>query len=139
MKKVISISFTILIVIAMLHLSVAVHYCGEKFVASKVSLSGKLATCGMENCDNESTSEGNNLRSDCCNDMITYFGIDNNYDPSFSIVPEFYQYTSQVFIIPVSLSAISVYSLKSLYTNVNPPGILESTNVDLSDICVFRI
>jgi hypothetical protein len=139
MKKVFSIFFTILTVIAMLHLSIAVHYCGGKFAASKVSLSGRLATCRMENCDNESTSEGNNLKSDCCNDLIFYYGSDNNYDPSFSFVPEFYQYNTQVFNIPVSLPIISVYSLKTLYTNVNPPGISGSTNVDLSDICVFRI
>jgi hypothetical protein len=37
---------------AMLHLTVATHYCGE-VAASRISLSGKLASCGMEVADEQ--------------------------------------------------------------------------------------
>jgi len=39
---------------AILHLSVATHYCGGKIVASQISLSGKLASCGMEDDKSDS-------------------------------------------------------------------------------------
>ena len=32
----------------MFHISVATHYCGGQIAASRVTLTGKLASCGME-------------------------------------------------------------------------------------------
>jgi len=139
MKKVFSISLSVLMVVAMLHLSVATHYCGGKIAASTVSLSGKLATCGMECSEKGLPLPGTNFTKHCCDDIVTFCGIDSNYTPSFSFVPESYQYNFQVFAIPVALSVNSCTDLIPLYTNVSPPDELLSTNVDLSDICVFRI
>jgi hypothetical protein len=48
-KKIVSISLLFLTLTALLHLSIATHYCGGMKAASKISFSGKLATCGMEN------------------------------------------------------------------------------------------
>lgn len=125
---------------AVLHLSVATHYCGGKESAMKVSLSGKLADCGMEGSEKKlPLLPGTNLTKHCCNDVITFCGTDSNYAPSFSFVPESFQYNFQVFEIPAGLSINSCKDLIPSYTNVSPPGVLMSTNVDLSDICVFRI
>ena len=139
MKKVFSISLVLLMIAAMLHFSVAIHYCGGKDVASKVSLTGELANCGMEDSENELPLPGTNFANHCCDDVVTFCGIDSNYTPSFSVVPDSYQYNFQVFSIPTGSSVYSIAVLKSLYTNVSPPGALMSTSVDLSDICVFRI
>jgi len=140
MKKGISISLVFLMLTAMLHLTVATHFCGEKVAASTVSFSGKLATCGMVECsEKELPLSGTNFTKHCCNDIVTFCGIDSNYTPSFSFVPESYQYNFQVFSIPTGSPVYSIAVLKSLYTNVSPPGALMSTNVDLSDICIFRI
>lgn len=139
MKKVFSISLVLLMLTAMLHLSVATHYCGGKVAASKISLSGKPASCGMEGEEKDMPLPGTNLISHCCDDVVTFYGIDSNYTPSFSFVPDSYQNNFQVFAIPVGLSANSYKGLNSLYTSVSPPDELMSTSVDLSYICVFRI
>jgi hypothetical protein len=139
MKKGISISLVFLMLAAMFHFSVATHYCNGKVAASTVSLSGKLATCGMECSEKGLPLSGTNFTKHCCNDIVTFCGIDSNYTPSFSFVPEYYQYNFQHFSIPIGSPVYSMAVLKSLYTNVSPPGVLMSTSVDLSDICIFRI
>jgi len=123
----------------MLHLAVATHYCGGKVAASTVSLSGKLASCGMEGTEKDYPLPGTYLDIHCCDDIVTFCGIDSNYVPSFSFVPESYLYNFQVFAITVALSVNSYTGLIPLYTNVSPPDEMMSTSVDLSDICVFRI
>ena len=139
MKKGVSIAMVLLILTAMLNLSVATHYCGGKLVASKVSLTGKLANCGMEGSEKKLPLSGTNFTSHCCDDIVTYCGINNNYTPSFSFIPDSYQYNFHIFSIPTGASVHSLAVLKSLCTSTRPPGALMSTNVDLSDICVFRI
>jgi hypothetical protein len=139
MKKGFSISLVVLMLAAMLHISVAKHYCGGKETSSKVSLTGKLANCGMEGSEKKLPLPGTNYSKHCCDDLITYCGIDSNYTPSFSFVPESIQYNFQIFSIPADNPIYSIALLTSHYTNGYPPGGLMSTNVDLSDICVFRI
>ena len=139
MKKVISISLTILALIALLHFSVATHYCMGKIAATKISLSGELATCGMESDDNNQPQTGTHFISHCCDNVLVYCGINVNYFPSFSFVPESYNNNFQVFSLPASLTICSLTSSKSIYTSINPPGVSASNNVDLSAICVFRI
>jgi hypothetical protein len=138
-KKGFSISLVLLLLTAMLHLSVATHYCGGNVAALKVSLSGKLASCGMECSEKDFPLPGTHFITHCCEDVLTFYGIDSNYTPSFSVVPSSYQYNFQVFNIPVGLPVHSSEGLTSLYTNVSPPDALMSTSVDLSDICVLRI
>lgn len=139
MKKVFSISFTLLMLVTMMHFSVAIHYCQGKEFASKLSLTGKMASCGMEDNEKSLPLTGTNFAKHCCDDVVTYFGITNNYVPSYSFIPEFFLYNFQSFALPagfyVNYSAYLIHS----YTNESPPGMLMSTSVDLSDICVFRI
>ncbi len=123
----------------MLRFSVAIHYCQGKEFASKLSLTGQLASCGME--DNEMTlpQTGTNFAKHCCDDVVSYIGVNNNYVPSFSFIPEFFQYSFQSLALPSGFSVdCSSYKIHS-YTNESPPGALMSANVDLTDICVFRI
>ena len=139
MKKGVSISLVLLLLTAMLHLTIATHFCGGKVAASKVSLSGKLASCGMECAEKDFPLPGTHFITHCCDDVVTLFGVDSNYAPSFSFVPETFQNDFQVLAIPVALSVNSYTNLVPLYTNVSSPDELMSTSVDLSDICVFRI
>jgi hypothetical protein len=139
MKKGFSIFLSLLILTAFLHLSVATHYCGGKEVASVVSLTGKLASCDLECSEMESTHTGISISKHCCNDIVTFFGINNNYEPSFSFVKESFQNSFPILTFTGVLSVNTFSDLISLYTNVIPPGALIYANVDLSDICVFRI
>lgn len=124
--------------VAVLHFSVATHYCGGIEAASKVSLTGKLAECGMEKSIDVPLS-GTNFSRHCCDNYIYFCGIDSNYAPSFSFVPDSYQDNYQILAIPVKLSVNSGIDLIPLYTDTSPSGAFGSTSVDLSDICVFRI
>jgi hypothetical protein len=126
-------------VAAMLHISVAMHYCGGKEVATTVSLTGKLASCDMTCSKEEIPLQGTNFTNHCCDDIVTFCGISTNYSPTYSFIPESFQYNFQVLAIPVELTAKSQTDQNLLYTSVSPPGALMSTNVDLSNICVFRI
>lgn len=124
---------------ALLHFSVATHFCSGNQVASIVSLTGKLATCGMEDNDHDLPATGIIIKSHCCDNIVTFFGITNSYFPSFSFVPESLQHTIQIFSIPASQSFSLAESNKSTYTSVSPPGPSVSNCVDIKAICVFRI
>jgi len=139
MKKALSISLSLLMLLAVLHISVATHYCGGHVAASKISLSGKLATCGMEDDDIDLPQTGPSYHTHCCDNVLTFCGINNNYFPSFNFIPETHNNDFQIFSIPVSLTINSISSFKIINTSVNPPGPTEIKSVDLSAICVYRI
>jgi hypothetical protein len=139
MKKGLSIFLSLLMLTAVMHLSVATHYCRGEKAGSRVSLTGKLADCGMEASENKFPLPGTSFTRHCCDDIVTFCGTDNNYTPSFSFIPESYQYNFQFLALTVGLSVNSKADLIPSFTNESAPGVLMSTNVDLSDICVFRI
>jgi hypothetical protein len=139
MKKVISISLTLLMLIALLHFSVATHYCMGKMAASRISFSGALANCGMENDETELPQTGSYFTTHCCDNVITICGINSTYFPSFSFIPESYNNDFQVFTLPSSMTFCPVALYIPMNTSVNPPGVSTANNVDLTSICVFRI
>lgn len=139
MKRGTSIALVLLMIAATLHFSVATHYCGGKIAASKVSLTGKLANCGMESSEKELPLSGLYFSKHCCDDVLISIITDNNYIPSFSIVQNSFQHNFQISGVPAGYPVHSVAVSKSIYTNTSPPGVMMFTNVDLSDICVFRI
>ena len=140
MKKFLSISFSLLIMLSVMHITIARHYCGSKnFTSEKVSVSGELASCGMNGSDENSTLPGKHFSSHCCDDEVSVLAVDNNYTPSFSEFKVFSQHILQVFDIPASSQINSLSALNLICTNVSPPGILMVSDVSLPKICVFRI
>jgi hypothetical protein len=139
MKKVISVSLSVLFIAAMLHLSVATHYCDGKVTGSKVSISGKLASCGMEGEGSNLPLSGLHFVSHCCDNVLVFCGINSTFFPAVSFVEESFQLCFHIFSVPVDLALNSPAPLKSSYTNVSPPGASASSSVDLSDICILRI
>jgi hypothetical protein len=139
MIKGFSIFLSLLMLAAILHLSVATHYCGGKEVATKVSLSGKLASYDMGCSETELPVTGTNFTKHCCDDILIICGIANYYEPTFSFVPDSHQYNSQVFNLHNGLPISFYTDLVPFRTNVNPCGALPFTNLSLSYVCVFRI
>lgn len=140
MKKLSSIFLSLLMLASMVHLTVATHYCGGKIAATEVSLTGKLADCGMERPEGRLPFSETTFSRHCCDDAVFSCSTDNNYIPSVSFVPDLSQHNFQVFaLITKGLSVNSVSDIILSYKKVSPPGVLMSTDVDLSDICVFRI
>jgi hypothetical protein len=139
MKRLLSIPLILLLTFSGISVTLAKHYCGGYLASTRLSLTGELATCGMEGEGLIHHSSGINLKTHCCDDVVTSIGIFNNYVPSYSFVPELFQHKIQGFSTPDSQTFFPFEILLSTYTNVIPPGALKSTKVDLSDICVFRI
>lgn len=139
MKKLLSISIALLMLLSGMQLTISTHYCGGEFAESKVSLVGHIASCGMESATDECTQPGNHVKSSCCNDEISAYEIDHNYSPSFSEFKTFAQPVLQFFILPEIAGSYSATAYNRFYTDVSPPVNLLASDVNLSDIGVFRI
>ncbi|HEY5510829.1 MAG TPA: hypothetical protein VIK10_07360, partial [Prolixibacteraceae bacterium] len=112
MKKLLSILFAFLILLSLMHITIATHHCGsadETF--EKVSVTGELASCGMEGLVDECSSPGIHLKKHCCEDKVSALAVDQNYAPSFSNFTTFAQHILQVYIIPVSSEVHSLTSI----------------------------
>ena len=138
MKKGISISLVFLVISAMLNFSVATHYCGGHVAASKISVTGKLASCGMEDQQND-LPRGKYFSKHCCEDVVVSISTDNNYVPSSFNIPCTFQFNFQTSVLHPESAVDLAGIFKLQYPDKSPPGAMMSANVDLSDICVFRI
>jgi hypothetical protein len=138
MKKFLSIFFAFLILLTGVHLTFANHYCGGTLAASKISISGELASCGMEGTENKCSNPGDHLKSHCCDDEVSVYAIDNTYAPSFSVSTDVIQKVLQVFTLPVSEIFHSFLPENTLLSDAGPPDKLFTSIVNLADICVFR-
>ncbi len=138
MKKFLSVSFALLILFSGMHLTIASHYCGGKLAFSKFSVTGELASCGMEGSVEKCSAPVKMSTTHCCKDKVAAFIVDGSYSPSFSEFRAFDQNGLQVFIMPVFLTNYTLTSLNLICTNVSPPGHFLVSDVSLPYICVFR-
>lgn len=138
MKRLLSISFSLLILLSGMHFTIATHYCGGVMAASKVSITGELASCGMEKTVDKCPLPGKHLGTHCCNDKVSVLAVENNYTPSFSEFKAFSQSIIYDFNIPASFAIHSLFVLNLISTNASPPGNFLVSAVSLPCICVFR-
>lgn len=139
MKKLFSISIALIMLLSGLQLTISTHYCGGEIADSKVSVLGKVASCGMESQSDDCSQPGNHVKSSCCNDKLSVYAVDHNYSPSFTEFKAFSQTVLQVFTIPENSTLHSITPLSQLFTDVSPSGSLLVSAVSLPKICVFRI
>lgn len=139
MKKFLSISFSILVLLSGMHFTVATHYCRGKIASTKVSVSGEIASCGMNERLGSCTFPEKHMGSGCCKNKVAVFVVDSDYAPSFSVFRPCAQPLLPDFISPALLKIDSQTSLNLYITNVRPPGYSGASTVRLPDICVFRI
>jgi hypothetical protein len=139
MKKLFSISIALLMLLSGMQLTISRHYCGGRLADAKVSLTGHIASCGMEGETDECTQPGNHVKSSCCNNQVSVYAVDHNYSPSFTEFKAFAQTVLQVFVIPENITFHSQTSFSNLYTDASPPDFLPANAVSLTKICVFRI
>lgn len=139
MKKILSISVALLMLLSGMQLTISQHYCGGELADAKISLTGHFASCGMEDKTDDCAQPGDHVKSSCCNNKVSVYAIDHNFSLSFSEFKTFAQSVLQVFILPEiqNFNAITAYS--HFYTDVSPPPNWLVSDVNLSDIGVFRI
>jgi hypothetical protein len=139
MKRATAILLVLGILLAGSHAVISVHYCGGRIADTKVSLSGDIASCGMEGDEGTCPMPGSNLDRHCCEDQVNIAGIVNQYTAPSSEPERSLNNYSNIHIIqihglyPVSVSPITVY------TSYYPPGYGLTNTVSLDKICVFRI
>ena len=139
MKITASIILTFLILFSGIRVNVASHYCGGSLAATKVSLSGELATCGMEKGSPAPSSQDFFTRH-CCTDKLTSFSISTNYLPAeCSVIPG----SGHEIIPPFLLHNEPVNGQNNLFpfsTGIKrPPGFYSTVDVKQQIICIFRI
>ncbi len=138
MIKGFSIFIAAIILASGMHLSLASHLCQGEVVAVKVSFSGKLAGCGMET-PVKSCPVHEGFAKNCCQNKIDYLTVDNNYSPSTLKVEDLTRKLVKVFALSASVISTSIFFSVSSYANVSPPGNSIANEVNLANICVFRI
>jgi len=138
-KKGVYILFALVILLSGTHFSIATHYCGGRIAATKVSLSGKPVSCGMENSDHSCPLSGTHFDTSCCEDHLTTIEIINNFTQPGTIIPGESQLLVQNFYYQGYHSFHSTSNSTISYINTGPPGSLLASSVRLDYICVFQI
>ena len=112
------------------------HYCGGQLAETKISFAGELASCGMETKDHRNSNQLS-FEDICCEDQLTYFGINDKFIPDKFKLPQ-----------PSAVKDIqSAHGLNVIFNSpycydfnipVPPPGGGLRSGVSLSQICVLR-
>ncbi len=139
MKKGLSILFASMILLSGMHLTLATHLCGGELSAVKVSFTHQNASCGMCGEVQTNTDEQSISNESCCKDEMAFYAVDNNYNPSSFKVNKPVQPLTQVLYIHTNVALQLISRNFSTYTNVHPPDNYFVSDVNLPDICVFRI
>ena len=128
-----------MILLSGMHLSIATHLCGGELAAVKWSVLDEKAGCTMEMVKQTNPTEKGYNAESCCKDEISFYAVDNNYQPSTNQLNKSADQLLQVFYI-FSTPGIKFTNAKNTTnTNVQPPGKFIASAVSLPDICVFLI
>jgi hypothetical protein len=139
MKKLFSILFAGMIILSGMHLSIATHLCEGVLSAVKWSVLDEKAGCGMEMVKQTNPIEKRFTAESCCKDEISFYTVDNNYQPSSIQINRPADKLLQVFYIPSLLGIHYLNTKNTTNTHVQPPGKFIASAVYLPDICVFLI
>jgi hypothetical protein len=106
---------------------------------AKVSLSGEIASCGMEGNEENCPVPGNHLTSHCCENHINIAGVVNIFTMADPVPDYNIRYNSH----SILSSEQDHYSISFLSapsnTSYHPPGSFLTSLVSLENICVYRI
>lgn len=139
MKRIISIPLILLILFTGININVASHYCCGHHSATKVSFSGKLASCGMED-QTGIKSDQDLISNHCCEDIISSWSISTNYvSSSCPCPPDSGQEISHSYIIQSSLIISQDIPVSAISGNKKPPGTFSPVDVEQQVICIFQI
>jgi hypothetical protein len=139
MKKLLSISLALLMLLSGMQLTLSMHYCGGELADSKVSIVGHVASCGMEGIDDNCTTSESSLEESCCKNQVSVYAIDQNYSPTFTEFNTFAQNILQVYLIPASITFHSHTAINLTSNDTSPPENALLHAVSLPKICVFLI
>ena len=138
MKRVFSLLFSVLILLSGMHLTVASHLCGGELAAVKCSLTGELASCGMQ--ESQIPVSGNGaIESDCCKNRIASCESDGNFFSPSRELKELPSFKAPNYVAVLCNGNPSLFLLKTYHSMVGPPITSHCSVVQQSFICVFII
>ncbi len=137
MKGIFAILIGVVMLVSGMTVSIDKHYCGGELVETKLSFSGKLASCGMEDLQNECPDQPY-MDKVCCSDQLTLYRIGSNYIPEYFML----SFTADFKDIPSAPECNTLF--RGPYMDVYrtwelPPGENLKSAPSLSEICVYRI
>lgn len=137
MKRALTLMMASIFLVSGIQVSLARHYCGGKLVDVRISVTGQIATCGMEK-SGSGCPDHPVFNIKCCEDQISFFGIRGNYYPEYFKLTH---PTSERGIIPTQVgNFIAGNSYNSDIVNwVLPPGDNLKSRLTQPEICIFRI
>ncbi len=138
MKTLLCIPLIILILFSGISVKFATHFCGGSVAATKVSLTGELATCGMESPVHKNSVQVT-FNNHCCDDKISAYSICNNYIPSYYYVKEPGQQVIYLINVPADCLSNQITIINTSIKNIRPPGSNYPNSVTLPALCIFRI
>ena len=138
MRKVLSIPLALLILFSGLTVNIATHYCCGMPVETMVSLSGELATCGMEQVKTITSSQ-EVFTNHCCENVVSSRTFNNNFIPSFYFLnnPDF-QIIDAAYL-PFENSALNSGFKFFSSEIIRPPGTNTLFQSKQESLCIFRI
>jgi hypothetical protein len=137
MKTVLTIFLVFILPVSGVQVSLDRHYCGGNLTDVRISVTGKMASCGMEQTETGCTAY-QVINTKCCDDQVVFYSITSKY------FPVYFQLAHPTWIKnlpPVQVNtprATDQYNL-SLFPQVFPPGSYSCTGLSQPYICVFRI
>jgi hypothetical protein len=137
MKKVLTIFMATFLLASGMQVSLDRHFCCGTLADIKISVTGKMASCGME--QSESSCPGHPvINKKCCEDQVSFYSISSKY------YPEYFRLTlpaSERDIFPLQIgNYITDNSFNPDLINCGfPPGDSFKSRLTQSGICVFRI
>jgi hypothetical protein len=139
MKRFISLPLLVLILFTGIKIDIASHYCGGRLAATKVSLIGKRATCGMEEHSVANTPNGL-ITKHCCDNVFFSVSLGINYVPSANLsVPDNAPEFNHFYIAPEVSIRDHGQLLSCLFCIIKPPGNFVPNDVEQQSICIYRI
>lgn len=117
-------------------ISIDRHYCGGQLAETKISFTGKLASCGMETQEHRNSNQLS-FENKCCEDQVTYYSISNKF------IPEHLKLShpspgKDIPACPELNVVFNSFDYHGFNIRVQPPGEGLGTGVSLSMICVLR-
>lgn len=82
---------------------------------------------------------GCHMKSHCCEDVLTAYGIDNNYTPAAKVAADLSTARITFLHLSFALPAQSPDIKFKAWSDIGPPGLLMTSSVDLTEIRVLRI
>lgn len=137
MKRTLSLTLVLLLLVSGMHLTVASHYCGGSLAQVKWSFNHTLAGCGMEG--EHDAAKGIQLEQPCCQDQLSTYTTDGQYQVQSLELKQFTPKVVACFTLPKCAFLESKRTVDFLHTPVFPPGIVSPSQVFQETICVFLI